>query len=50
PETFFIDRAGRITYKHVGALGWQTVTAKLDEALQGVVSAAEGRGDYRSTR
>jgi len=50
PETFFIDREGRITYKHVGALGWQTVTTKLDEALQGVVSASEGRGDYRSTK
>ncbi len=47
PETFFIDREGRITYKHVGALGWETITAKLDEALAGVVSATEGRGDYR---
>lgn len=47
PETFFIDRGGRITYKHVGALGWPTITAKLDEALRGVVSASEGRGDYR---
>ena len=50
PETFFIDREGRVTYKHVGALGWPTITAKLDEALRGVVSASEGRGDYRSTR
>ncbi|MCL6641016.1 MAG: TlpA family protein disulfide reductase, partial [Candidatus Rokubacteria bacterium] len=47
PETFFIDREGRITYKHVGALGWETITAELDEALAGVVSAIEGRGDYR---
>ena len=50
PETFFIDREGRITYKHVGGLGWPTITTKLDEALQGVVSASEGRGDYRSTK
>ena len=50
PETFFIDREGRVTYKHVGALGWSTVMAKLDEALRGVVSASEGRGDYQSTR
>lgn len=50
PETFFIDREGRITCKHVGALGWNTITAKLDEALQGVVSASEGRGEYRSIR
>src|SRR3970040_1941280 len=35
PETFFIDREGRITYKHVGALGWQTIATKLGEAAQG---------------
>jgi cytochrome c biogenesis protein CcmG, thiol:disulfide interchange protein DsbE len=47
PETFFIDADGRITYKHVGALGWETVTTKLDAALRGEVSTAEGRGDYQ---
>jgi len=50
PETFFVDREGRITYKQVGALGWPIITAKLDEALRGIVSAKEGRGDYRSVR
>jgi cytochrome c biogenesis protein CcmG/thiol:disulfide interchange protein DsbE len=50
PETFFIDREGRITYKHVGALGWQTIATKLEEASQGVVSASEGRGEYQSSR
>lgn len=50
PETFVIGRDGRITYKHVGALGWQTLTAKLDEALQGVVSTREGKGDYNQVR
>ncbi|MBI4608808.1 MAG: TlpA family protein disulfide reductase [Candidatus Rokubacteria bacterium] len=50
PETFIINREGRITYKHVGALGWQTITAKLDEGLQGIVSAREGKGDYRQIR
>lgn len=50
PETFFIDRQGRITYKHVGGLGWPTITAKLDQALLGIVSAEEGKGDYRSIR
>jgi cytochrome c biogenesis protein CcmG/thiol:disulfide interchange protein DsbE len=50
PETFFIDRDGRITYKHVGALGWDTIGAKLDEALRGVVSAGEGKGAYQSIR
>ena len=50
PETFIIDRDGRITYKHVGAIGWQTLTGKLDEALQGIASASEGKGDYRTIR
>lgn len=50
PETFIIDRQGKITYKHAGALGMVTITAKLEEALQGIVSAQEGRGEYRSVR
>ncbi len=50
PETYFIDRKGRITYKQVGALGWPIITAKLDEALRGIVSAEEGRGDYLPIR
>ncbi len=50
PETFFIDPQGRITYKQVGALGWPIITAKLDEALRGIVSAQEGSGDYRPIR
>lgn len=50
PETFFIDRQGRITYKHVGGLGLPTITAKLDQALLGIVSAEEGKGEYRSVR
>ena len=50
PETFFIDREGRITFKQVGALGMSTITAKTDEALRGIVSTEEGRGEYRSVR
>jgi cytochrome c biogenesis protein CcmG/thiol:disulfide interchange protein DsbE len=50
PETFFIDRQGRITYKHIGGLDWQTLTAKLEDALLGVASAAEGKGEFRSIR
>jgi cytochrome c biogenesis protein CcmG, thiol:disulfide interchange protein DsbE len=46
PETFIIDREGRITYQHVGAIGRTTITTRLDEALAGIVSATEGRGDY----
>lgn len=48
PETFFIDREGNITYKHIGAIGWETLAAKLDEARRGLAST-EGRSkDYRS--
>ncbi len=50
PETFFIDRDGRITYKHIGALGWDTIAAKIEEARRGLVSASQGRGDYQSIR
>lgn len=50
PETFVIDRAGRITYKHVGGIGWSTVTARLEAALQGVGTPAEGKGEYRGIR
>ncbi len=50
PETFFLDREGRITFKHVGALSMPVITAKLDQALRGIVSAKEGRGEYQSVR
>jgi len=50
PETFIIDRTGRITYKHIGTLGSTLLAAKIDEARRGVVSASQGRGDYQSTR
>ncbi len=50
PETFFLDREGRITHKHVGALSMPVITAKLDQALRGIVTAEEGRGEYQSVR
>jgi cytochrome c biogenesis protein CcmG/thiol:disulfide interchange protein DsbE len=50
PESFFIDGQGKITYKHVGQIGAPTITAKLDEALRGIVSAGEGKGEYRSVQ
>ena len=50
PETFFLDKQGRITYKHVGAIDRSTIVAKINEAAQGVVSAREGRGNYQSIR
>ncbi len=49
PETFFLDPHGRITYKHAGELRVPVITAKLDEALKGTVSA-EGKGEYRAVR
>lgn len=50
PETFFLDRQGRITYKHVGAIDQDTIVAKINQAMQGIVSAGEGRGSYQSIR
>lgn len=50
PETYFIDPDGRITYKHVGALGQGLVMAKLEEARRKIVSAKEGKGSYQSIR
>lgn len=50
PETFIVDRDGRITYKHVGAIGAATVSAKIDEALQGIASTSEGQGEYQSVQ
>ena len=48
PESFFIDPQGRITYKHVGGIRAALVTAKLEEASRGIISASEGQGDYQS--
>jgi cytochrome c biogenesis protein CcmG/thiol:disulfide interchange protein DsbE len=50
PESFFIDPQGRITYKHVGGIRAELVTAKLEEAQKGIASAQEGKGDYQSIR
>ncbi len=35
PETFFIDREGRITYKHVGAITPALVEAQVQALLKG---------------
>jgi cytochrome c biogenesis protein CcmG/thiol:disulfide interchange protein DsbE len=50
PESFFIDPQGRITYKHVGGIRAAMVTAKLEEAARGIVSAKEGKEDYQPIR
>lgn len=50
PETFFIDREGRITYKHIGALGAEILGRKLVEASRGIVTAEGRGGGYQSVR
>ena len=50
PETFFIDTEGRITYKHVGSLGWPIISTKLDEAQRSLVSTSQGKGVYQPIR
>ena len=47
PETFIIDRAGRIAYKQTGAMTSAAIAAKLDQALAGGAAASEGRGEYQ---
>ncbi len=47
PESFFIDREGRITYKHVGALDRETLLAKLGDANRGLASAEGKNQDYQ---
>ncbi len=48
PETFFIDRDGRITYKHIGAVDERILVAKLAEAQRGLASAEGKSKDYQS--
>ena len=50
PETFFIDREGRITAKVIGPLGPETLAARTGEALRGVVGAEERRPGYQTVR
>ncbi|MFB3819716.1 MAG: hypothetical protein ACE147_18830 [Candidatus Methylomirabilales bacterium] len=41
---------GRITYKHIGALGSETLGRKLVEASQGIVTSEGRGGGYQSVR
>ncbi|MBI4536333.1 MAG: TlpA family protein disulfide reductase [candidate division NC10 bacterium] len=50
PETFFIDKEGRITYKHTGALGAEILGRKLVEASRGIVTVEGRGGGYQSVR
>ncbi len=47
PESFFIDKEGRITYKHIGALDQATILAKLGDAARGTASAEGKNQDYQ---
>ena len=47
PETFIINRAGRISYKHVGAMTLATIGEKLDQTLASGAAASEGRGEFQ---
>jgi len=48
PETFFIDREGRITYKHIGALEPETILVKLGDAARGIASSEGKNQDYQA--
>ena len=51
PELFFVDRNGRIAYKHIGLIGARLLRAKLEDAQRGVMSRSEGRGErYQPAR
>ena len=47
PETFIIDRAGRIIYKQIGAMSSATIAERLDKTLGGLAGASEGRGEFQ---
>ena len=47
PETFIVDRIGRIAYKQIGAMTPTTIAAVLDETLAGRPVAVEDRGEFR---
>lgn len=47
PEAFFISPEGIITYKHVGALPWPILSAKLHEAQQRQITRESGKGSYQ---
>lgn len=50
PEAFFISPAGRITYKHIGAIPPAVIEAKIREARRDLVSTDSGRGEHQAIR
>jgi cytochrome c biogenesis protein CcmG/thiol:disulfide interchange protein DsbE len=41
PETFFIDREGKIAYKHIGEISMETLTAEIERLLAEVQRVAQ---------
>lgn len=41
PETFFIDRQGRIAYKHIGEISMETLTTQIEALLSRPHARAE---------
>ena len=41
PETFFIDREGKIAYKHIGEISMETLTAQIERLLTEVQRVAQ---------
>ncbi len=41
PETFFIDREGRIAYRHIGEINMETLTAQIEALLSRPQARAE---------
>lgn len=50
PEAFFVSPAGRITYKHVGAIPPAVLATKLEDARRDRASAESGRGEHQTIR
>jgi cytochrome c biogenesis protein CcmG/thiol:disulfide interchange protein DsbE len=47
PETFLIDKEGRIAYKHIGAINAETLPAQIKELLERAPQTAGGGGEER---
>lgn len=50
PEAFFVSPAGRITYKHVGAIPPALLEGRLRQAKRDLVSTGSGRGEHQAIR
>ncbi len=48
PETFFIDKEGQITYKHIGGLNWETILVKVGEAARSIASTEGKSQSYQA--